>query len=389
MRQRAPSQRVQPIDKAVAFLLDIQVQLRNAPSVPELMDTAVEQLHRVPGTIAAWIYQRDERGALRLVHSWEAAANSTTPIPESELGQLLHQRWIGAHRADQSADDFAVAFVPDGFPRQTVAPMLLHGEMIGAIVVERRDAELFPYEMADLAAITTVAANTSQSLQILVLRSRIAEQELQTDVEQARREFGRTLHDGIVQDLAYMNLKLEMLERRVGPEIPEVSESIETIRKQVNLSITNLRSLITDLRRRHSPAPGITAQLRDFSAHIPDPTSHERHDEERNGMELAPEIEKAVIGIVREAIQNIRKHANASDVRVEVQLEDEELLVTVADDGVGFGDRFPVTREGHFGMEQMRELAEDMGGSMLVESVPGSGTRVHARIPLILAQTKQ
>jgi two-component system nitrate/nitrite sensor histidine kinase NarX len=243
--------------------------------------------------------------------------------------------------------------------------------------------------MADLAAITTVAANTSQSLQILVLRSRIAEQELQTDVEQARREFGRTLHDGIVQDLAYMNLKLEMLERRVGPEIPEVSESIETIRKQVNLSITNLRSLITDLRRRHSPAPGITAQLRDFSAHIPDPTSHERHDEERNGMELAPEIEKAVIGIVREAIQNIRKQANASDVRVEVQLEDEELLVTVADDGVGFGDRFPVTREGHFGMEQMRELAEDMGGSMLVESVPGSGTRVHARIPLILAQTKQ
>lgn len=389
MRQRAPSQRIQPIDKAIAFLLDIQVQLRNAQSVTELMDTAVEQLHRVPGTIAAWIYQRDERGALRLVHSWEAAANSTEPIPESELGQLLHQRWIAAHRADQSADDFAVAFVPDGFPRQTVAPMLLHCEMIGAIVVERRDAELFPYEMADLAAITTIAANTSQSLQILVLRSRIAEQELQTDVEQARREFGRTLHDGIVQDLAYMNLKLEMLERRAGTDIPDLSESIEAIRKQVNLSITNLRGLITELRRRHSPAPGITAQLRDFSAHIPDPTSCEPDDDERSGMELAPEIEKAVIGIVREAIQNIRKHANASDVRVEVQLEDEELLVTVADDGVGFGDRFPVTREGHFGMEQMRELAEDMGGSLLVESVPGSGTRVHARIPLILAQTKQ
>jgi signal transduction histidine kinase len=63
--------------------------------------------------------------------------------------------------------------------------------------------------------------------------------------------------------------------------------------------------------------------------------------------------------------------------------------VTVADDGVGFGDRFPVAREGHFGMEQMRELAEDMGGSLLVESLPGSGTRVHARIPLILAQSKQ
>jgi signal transduction histidine kinase len=388
MRQRASSRWIQPIDKAVAFLLDIQIELCDAPTVPELMDRAVEQLHRVPGTIAAWIYQRDERGALRVVHSWEASPNTTTPIPELDLGQLLHQRWIAAHRADQSSEDFAYAFVPDGFPRQTVAPMLLHGEMIGSIVVERRDGDIFPYETPDLAAITTVAAITSQSLQILVLRSRIIEQEEQTDVEQARREFGRTLHDGIVQDLAYMNLKLEMLDRKLESSAPDLVESAEVIRKQVNLSIASLRSMITDLRRRQSPAPGITAQLRDISAHIPD---HARtdDDEERSGMELAPEIEKAVIGIVREAIQNIRKHANASDVRVEVQLEDEELLVTVADDGVGFGDRFPVAREGHFGMEQMRELAEDMGGSLLVESLPGSGTRVHARIPLILAQSKQ
>ena len=87
------------------------------------------------------------------------------------------------------------------------------------------------------------------------------------------------------------------------------------------------------------------------------------------------------------SIQNIRKHAVASDVRVQVQLEDEELLVTVADDGVGFESGMPVAREGHFGMEQMRELAEDMGGSLLVESVPGSGTRVRARIPLVEAQS--
>ncbi|HEX3722473.1 MAG TPA: ATP-binding protein [Nitrolancea sp.] len=388
MRQRATSQWVQPVEKAVAFLLDIQIELCDAPSVPELMGRAVEQLHRVPGTIASWIYQRDERGELRLVHSWEAAPNTTQPIPELDLGQLLHQRWIAAHRADQASEDFAHAFVPDGFPSQTVAPMLVHGEMIGAVVVERRDGDIFPYETPDLAAITTVAALTSQTLQILVLRSRIAEQEQQTDVEQARREFGRTLHDGIVQDLAYMNLKLELLERRLEQAVPDLVEAAAVIRKQVNLSITNLRSMITDLRRRQSPAPGITAQLRDISAHIPDHVRRD-DDEPRSKMELAPEIEKAVIGIVREAIQNIRKHANASDVRVEVQLEDEELLVTVADDGVGFGDQFPVAREGHFGMEQMRELAEDMGGSLLVESVPGSGTRVHARIPLILAQSKQ
>ena len=185
-----------------------------------------------------------------------------------------------------------------------------------------------------------------------------------------------------------MNLKLELLVRQLEPQAPDLATSAEQIQNQVNHSITDLRSTITDLRRRQHPAPGITAQLRDIASHIPDYIPN-GIDHDRQGMELAPEIERAVIGIVREAIQNIRKHAIASDVRVEVQLEDDELLVTVADDGVGFESEMPVAREGHFGMEQMRELAEDMGGSLLVESLPGNGTRVHARIPLVDAQANR
>ncbi len=384
MNQRSPH--LQLVDKAVTFLVDIQTTLCGAPTVPDLMEIAVEQLRRVPGTIAAWIYQRDERGAFSVVHSWIAAGSGSEPIPEMDLGQLLHQRWIAAHGAEGSAQDFAHPFVPEDYRRHTVTPMLLAGEMIGAIAVERRDGEIYPYEVADLGAIATTAAMTAQSLQILVLRGRLMEQEEQADVDHLRREMGRALHDGVVQDLAYMNLKLELLVRQLESAAPDLAESAIQIQNQVNQSITDMRSMITDLRRRQHPAPGITAQLRDIAVHIQDFIPQEI-DDERQGMELAPEIERAVIGIVRESIQNIRKHAVASDVRVEVQLEDDELLVTVADDGVGFDSGLPVAREGHFGMEQMRELAEDMGGSLLVESVPGSGTRVHARIPLVVAQS--
>ncbi len=386
MNQRASSSYLQPVDKAVGFLLDIQTALCGAPTVPELMTTAVEQLRRVPGTVAVWIYQRDERGALSVVHSWEAQPDETQPIAQEELGNVLHQRWINAHRADHSSEDFALPFVPEGHPRQTITPMLLAGELIGAIAVERRDGEIYPYELADLGAIATVAAITAQNLQILVLRSRLMEQEQQTDGDYVRREFARMLHDGIVQDLAYLNLKLELLVRQLESEKPDLAPSAEQIKGQVNQSINSLRSTITDLRRRQHPAPGITAQLRDIATHIPDYIPNSIINDGQ-GMELAPEIERAVIGIVREAIQNIRKHAIASDVRVEVKLEDDELLVTVADDGVGFEPGPRALREGHFGMEQMRELAEDMGGSLLVESVPGSGTRVHARIPLVDAQS--
>jgi signal transduction histidine kinase len=384
MNQRIPH--LHPVDKAVTFLVEIQTALCGAPSVTNLMEEAVGKLRRVPGTIASWIYQRDERGKLSVVHAWEAPVSGIEPIPEAELGQLLHQRWIAAHGANHSSEDFAYPFVPEDYPCHTITPMLLAGEMIGAIAVQRRDGEIFPYEIADLGAIATVAAMTAQSLQILVLRGRLVEQEEMADVDHLRREIGRTLHDGVVQDLAYMNLKLELLVRQLESEAPNLAESAQQIQNQVNLSITSMRSTITDLRRRQHPAPGITAQLRDIALHIPEYIPREI-DGDRQGLELAPEIERAVIGIVREAIQNIRKHAIASDVRVQVQLEDEELLVTVADDGIGFDSDVPVVREGHFGMEQMRELAEDMGGSLLVESVPGSGTRVRARLPLVVAQS--
>ncbi len=388
MNQWAPSSYIRPVEKAVGFLIDIESALSGARSVSELLEITVEQLRRVPGTIAAWIYQRDERGTLSVVHSWEAPNSGTSPIPEIELGQFLHQRWIAAHRANATSSQFVLPFVPEGYPRQTVTPMLLAGEMIGAIAVERRDGEIYPYEMADLGAITTVATMTAQSLQILVLRGRLLEQEEQTDVDHVRRELGRMLHDGIVQDLAYMNLKLELLVRQIEPLSPEMAAAAEQVQRQVNNSINDLRSTITNLRRRQHPAPGITAQLRDIATHIPEYIAN-GVDHDKQGMELAPEIERAVIGIVREALQNIRKHAVASDVRVELQVEDEDLLVTVADDGVGFDSKKPVVREGHFGMEQMRELAEDMGGSLLVESLPDSGTRVHARIPLVDTQANR
>lgn len=384
MKQRTSNLRA--VDQAVTSLVEIQSTLSGAPTITDLMEEAVRQLRRVPGTIGVWMYQRDERGEFSVVHSWHAETNGIVPIPDVELSQLLHQRWIAAHRADYGTQEFIGPFVPERFPRHMVTPMMLAGEMIGAIVVERRDGEIYPYEVADVGAIATVATITAETLQILVLRGRLMEQEETADVDNLRREIGRTLHDGIVQELAYVNLKLELLVRQLETAAPELAETATQVQTQVNQSITSMRSMISDLRRRQHPAPGITAQLRDMALHI-------QHyiprviDQDRQGMELAPEIERAVIGIVREAIQNIRKHAVAADVRVQVRLEDDELLVTVADDGVGFNSDIPVAREGHFGMEQMRELAEDMGGSLLVESVPGSGTRVRARIPLVDAQS--
>ncbi|MDQ3548974.1 MAG: ATP-binding protein, partial [Chloroflexota bacterium] len=99
-------------------------------------------------------------------------------------------------------------------------------------------------------------------------------------------------------------------------------------------------------------------------------------------VQLVPELERAVVGIVREALQNVRKHANAQSVRLEVRRAEDELRLYVIDDGVGMLNGSGPS--GHFGMEIMRELAEDMGGTLQIDSESGRGTRIEAYLPLVL-----
>ena len=76
-------------------------------------------------------------------------------------------------------------------------------------------------------------------------------------------------------------------------------------------------------------------------------------------------------------------HANANAVRVEVQREGDQLHVLVADDGQGFEPgQEQVGPDPHFGVKQMRELAQEMGGDLSINSAPGTGARVEAVIPV-------
>jgi len=378
---------VSPVAAGLTFPFDLQARLLDAQVLPELLDVAASMLARVPGTVGAWIYQRDASGRLVLVRQWRATHAEPPTLSGDILGGLIHQRWIAAHRLGHSVSDFAQPFVPAAYPSALVVPMLIGEELVGALAVERRAGDVFPYAPEDVVALASIAAETAQSMQMIVLRQRAADQARTDDREEAldqeRRRIARELHDGIVQDLAYLRLRLEMLTRVAVPAPERVQSEITEVCDQINRSISGLRETIGTLRRPRPPVRGITGQLRELATDLGAGESALELDlSELRGVSLAPEVERAMVGIVREALQNIRKHAQASSVRVEVQREADDIHLVVADDGVGIPGSEPLAIEGHFGMEQMRELAEDMGGSLEVESGTGGGTRVHARIPL-------
>jgi signal transduction histidine kinase len=100
-------------------------------------------------------------------------------------------------------------------------------------------------------------------------------------------------------------------------------------------------------------------------------------------IQLSPEVEAQVLRIVREALANVRKHAQASHAWIRVEPASTLLHITIEDDGHGFDpDQATWDSQRHFGLQIMRERAQNLGGAFELDSQPGKGTRVLIRVPL-------
>lgn len=370
-----------------SFPFDLQTRLVDARSVQDVYEIGVAMLARIPGTVGVRIFQRNDHGELIVVHAWHSPLAKSSSVTDEELAQVTHKRWIETHGVGRSLHEFARPYADPQHPSWLMIPMLFGDELIGAIAAERRDGQSFTYAPEDIVAFAAAAAGMAWGIQTIFLRDRtdvVNQQEAREDLlAQERREVGRELHDNVVQDLAYVNLKLELADKQANTNPAMVPGEIQAARELLDRAITELRRTIGELRRPAPARRGITGQLRALVGHMaPDAPEFEVDFKQISGVQLVPELERAVVGIVREAIQNVRKHANAQSVRLEVRRADDELRLYVIDDGVGMlSGSGP---NGHFGMEIMRELAEDLGGTLHIDSESGRGTKIEAYLPLVL-----
>jgi signal transduction histidine kinase len=371
------------------FPFELQARLFEAQSLHEIYEIGVAMLTRIPATIAVRIFQRDDTGEARVVHAWQSPYYAGQAALSDELGQAIHQRWIAAHRLGHGIKEFARPISVATCPSWLLMPMLVGDELIGAIAAERRNSEVFPYAPEDVVAMSAAAAGIAWAIHSMFLRERTdvlsdpaARAEL---LSRERRLIGRELHDTVVQDLAYVNLKLEVGEQLLPDELDAARVQFQAARAAMEHAIIELRRTIGELRRPAPARRGITGQLRSLvSSMQPEAPELDVNFLHISGVQLVPEVERAVVGIVREALQNVRKHSRAQSVKLEVRRAEDELRVYVSDDGVGMHGQPRVPGRESFGMDLMRELAEDLGGTLHVESDEGKGTQIQAYLPLVL-----
>ena len=201
-----------------------------------------------------------------------------------------------------------------------------------------------------------------------------------------RQRISRELHDSLAQTLGYLHLQLADLERGVAAgERVQVEARLSELRTVARGAYEEARQAIFGLRSMVSRSlgliPTLTEYLHDWSRQTGIAVDLTVDADET--LTLPPVVEVQLIGIIQEALANVRKHAGARRVVVSVERDADHARVLIHDDGRGFDPVVAAAAAAtSFGVDTMRERAEAVGGKFALSSRPGEGTRVEVELPL-------
>jgi signal transduction histidine kinase len=211
---------------------------------------------------------------------------------------------------------------------------------------------------------------------------------------QEREQLAGELHDGLSQNLAFLNLQAQAAQLYLQARQAKTAQaSLRRLAEAAGQIQEDTRELIDHLLSVSLPSENFCTILRRILADFERQTSLAVHlalegeaaDEECfNPTRLLPKVAVQLIRISQEALANVRKHARgASRVSVRLEALDGHLLLSIQDDGAGFNLAAPQAEGRHFGLQVMRQRAARIDGRVMVDSSPGKGTRVMVEVPLI------
>lgn len=352
-------------------------------------DIATELLS---GAEPATVFRRVAQRTLMLTDA--AAALVAIPVGDDianeDVTELLVVETVGDAVASAAGQTFAVADNPigDAFSKrqpQRIERIELDGtveagpalllplratDIVAGVVIVLRERGSPPFTEEQLDTMATFADQAALAWQLATTQRRVRELDVLTD----RDRIARDLHDHVIQRLFAVGLSLQGTIPRA--RYPEVQQRLSSAVDDLQAVIQEIRVAIFDLHGGPSDATHLRQRLDTAIAQFAD--SGVRTTVQFVGplsvvdAGLADDAE----AVVREAVSNAVRHANATEVSVEVRVEDE-LCIDVVDNGRGITG--PVTESG---LANLRHRAERANGEFIVTPAPGGGTAVHWSAPL-------
>jgi signal transduction histidine kinase len=375
----------------VQQLADEQAALRRVATVvakeglPEAVFAKVaEETGRVLGGVECTLLRRNRDGSATNVGSWGEKIAAVFPhgsrfYPDGDGVASTVLRTGQPYRIDDYsavADPVARGARERGTECAVGCPILVNGELWGAIVVGTTEAEPFPpdtemrlSQFADLVA--TAIANAETRAQLAASRRRIV-----TASDEARRRIERDLHDGTQQRLASLALSVRTAEANLPPERQDLRDELSRIALGLAGAIEDLQEISRGIHPAILSKGGLGPAIRALASHSPIAVDLDVRTEAR----LAEPVEVAAYFVVSEALANTAKHSHATRIGVALHERDGTLRLSIRDDGAGGADPGRGT-----GLVGLADRVEALGGSLTVHSRPGEGTEIRAELPIELA----
>ncbi|MBV9578338.1 MAG: HAMP domain-containing sensor histidine kinase [Chloroflexi bacterium] len=206
--------------------------------------------------------------------------------------------------------------------------------------------------------------------------------------EDERKRIARELHDETAQSLTTLLIRLKILEKARTTE--DMHGQIDGLREITAQTLEAVRVLAVELRPTTLDDLGLLAALEAYTdtyrLRLPICVTFSTAGFEDHDHRLPPQVELVLYRVVQEALTNVAKHANAEEVRVELSRRLSVVVASVTDDGRGFNvEEMMRSRERGLGLFGMQERLALVSGQLVIDSAPGRGTRITARVPLQLS----
>jgi len=270
--------------------------------------------------------------------------------------------------------------LPD-LQRDTVVPVSHQGELLGALAVNKKRGETMNSveqklvaDLAGQAGLVLKNAGLNRELLARLDELRASRQRLVAAQDEERRRIERNLHDGAQQHLVALKIKVGLAEAVAEPD-SRARPILTQLKKDADEAIDTLRELARGIYPPLLASDGLEAALRSQLRRLSVPAELDAANLPRQ----PKEVEGAVYFCCLEALQNVAKYAQASNVRVRLWIEDSHLAFSVTDDGKGFDPAIAVKSSG---LQNMRDRMDALGGTLEVRSAPGTGTTVSGRLPV-------
>lgn len=384
LKEKTMSERIEVQKREQAMLLTISHTLASTLELqPGLI---LDQLREIIKYTHGGLFSLDDdtlvtlamRGTPQLEESAPISIHSNTPEKLATLFNRHRPTRIADVWSDEPQAIFLRAFLDDGaamllegMQSWMWVPLAVRGRIIGCIGIAETSKDYFTIHHAELAL------SVANQAAITMINAELYSKAKDLAVLEERQNLARDLHDAVNQSLFSASLIAEVLPRLWDRDQQEARHSLEDLRRLTRGATAEMRSLLAELR----PSTLIDSSLSDllrllgnaFSGRTNIPVALNVTGE----FFLPAEAQITFYRVCQEALNNVAKHAKASQVEIDLKQEEAAIEMRIRDNGLGFNPK--KTLSGHYGLGMMRERAEAVGALLTVTSQPGRGSDLTIR----------